>query len=101
MYINHIEYHKKLVSRIRTELGVFPPEWRIGGTQNWIEDMKGDCAALETELFKVQEEAIEIRKMVRVLYMRSLLTTSRELTYSRSLSNTVSLSPRKLLCSLF
>jgi hypothetical protein len=67
MYINHLKYHKSLVSRIRTELGLSPPEWFVCENPDWTEDLKGDCAVLEMELSKVQEEAIEIRKMVRVL----------------------------------
>jgi len=71
MYVNHLEYHKKLVSRIRIELGAFPLEWRVGETPNWTEDLKGDCAVLETELSTVQKEAIEIRKMILEQYSLS------------------------------
>ncbi|EAU29678.1 predicted protein [Aspergillus terreus NIH2624] len=64
MYMNQLEYQKRLVDFLSASLGKFPTNWDIVQKPGWTKDMAKKCRLLSSNIDKVYEEASKLRNLV-------------------------------------
>lgn len=72
MYMNHLEYHQRLLDRLEQEFETFPPLWRIVSTPAWLDGMVKTCRYLKEDLVKALAETTQVRNMVSVIQVMVL-----------------------------
>ncbi|KAG5663551.1 hypothetical protein KAF25_001487, partial [Fusarium avenaceum] len=71
MYMNHLEYHQRLLDRLEQEFETFPPVWRIVSTPVWPDGLVKTCHYLQGDLVKALAETTQVRNMIIQQYSLS------------------------------
>ncbi|KAL2845627.1 hypothetical protein BJX68DRAFT_242059 [Aspergillus pseudodeflectus] len=81
MYAEHLNYQRKLMSKIREELEEFPTQWTVSHQiPPWIDSIRDSCRTAENEIAKVYKEAVDLRKLLMEQHSLSQARTTVILT---------------------
>ncbi|KAJ5381261.1 uncharacterized protein N7496_003689 [Penicillium cataractarum] len=64
LYMNHLEYQKRLVDFLSASLGKFPTDWEVTQKPGWTKEMAKKCRLLSSNIDKVHKEASKQRNLV-------------------------------------
>lgn len=69
MYMNHLEYHQRLIALLRKEIDEFPTEWElhppIWPPPDWLYRIQDGLKVAEKETSEAYGEIKKMREMVR------------------------------------
>jgi len=68
MYLNHLEYHRRLLASLEKDVADFPDGWKlrppIFPAPTWIPETRDKLLAVEEEVSKVHAEIKKMRQLV-------------------------------------
>ena len=103
MYINHLEYHQRLLSSLCENVQEFPAAWGLSQRPIWTGSVAKTCRALNSGARRVHNEARMVRKMVSVSKPQTVFpyTDPPQILEQHQLSQSLNLSLLTVLASFF